>query len=618
MKLYIRSFFIMTIFILLFTFTYLEAANKKQANIDVNTINVRSGPGTEHNIIGTLPKNSIHTIIEEKDRWYKIPLNNQEGWIASWLVSVKEPVLQQETTSIQVVESTVATLNVRTGPSLSFPVLGTIRPTEFYPLVEKQGEWLKIQLNSQHSGWVSTNFVRIANKNTEVVASNKYVTITASILNVRAEPTTSATILAKLSRGEQVTLIDVKDGWYKITFDNTTGWIASDYAQEIATNNNTDANTPNNINDNNMADNNGNNIDDNASNGTDPSSNNGDGASDSIDGNQEEVKEVKHATVDVNILNVRAGPNTSEQIMGKLSMRETVEIIEQQGEWLKISFNGSEGWIASQFVTITTKNQSISHVPQVIIPKTGINIRSGPGTNYSIIKSANEGDTFNIISTHGTWYEIILSNSQKGFVASWVVQAVGIEGSANDRSIAGLLAGKTIVVDPGHGGIDAGAIGSHFRSLEKDLTLSTALLLESKLKAAGANVVMTRNTDRFLSLSQRVAISSNHRADAFISIHYNTNHNPLVNGTIVYHYSRNGNDADFARVVQQEIVKHNGLQNLGARQGNYYVLRENPQLSILVEAAFLSNYNDELLSRTRQFQDQVAEGIFQGVIRYFN
>ncbi len=653
----LRYLFFFTSLIVVFAFHGLVDA--KQAIINVDVINVRSGPGTEYDLIHKLSKNAAYPIVEEKDDWYKITYDtNKTGWIAGWYVTVQESLQNQPTNSgnnaspgntapgnattgtagnttsgnpapsnpssavpgnaasgnaitgagkTQVVESTIQNLNVRSGPSTTFSIVKAIHPNEFYPVVNDNGEWMEIQLTEQMNGWVAKQFVKVTTRNTETVVKAKSVTVTVGILNLRAEPNTSSTILDKLTQGQNVELLEAKDNWYKVRTNGITGWVASEYVRQNVTDavappgattpNGTDSATP-------------------APNGsnTSPQPNN---TGDTNTSGQEKPTE-NQAIINATVLNIRSGPGTTYDSIGKLQQNDVVKILEQKDEWLKISFGSTEGWVAGEYVTVQKATPSVSEVPKVIVPTNGINIRSGPGTNFDVVLSANEGDTFNITKTDGDWYEIALPNAKKGYIASWVVKTDGIVSQNNDSSVAGLLKGKTIVVDAGHGGIDSGVIGSYYKTLEKDLTLPTALLLESKLKAAGANVIMTRNKDVYLNLQQRVNVSVNHKADAFISIHYNSNHNSSINGTIVYHYTASGEDAKLAKIIQQEMVHRNGMTNLGARQDNFYVLRENPQLAVLVEVAFLSNKNDEQISRSSSFQEKSAEGVFQGILKYFN
>jgi len=95
------------------------------------------------------------------------------------------------------------------------------------------------------------------------------------------------------------------------------------------------------------------------------------------------------------------------------------------------------------------------------------------------------------------------------------------------------LKGKTIIIDAGHGGKDKGAIGTQ-GTYEKDLTLRTALILQNKLQKEGAHVILTRTHDEYLLLSQRTLQST--KADAFISIHYNSTNSSQLTGLMTYYY----------------------------------------------------------------------------------
>jgi N-acetylmuramoyl-L-alanine amidase len=129
-------------------------------------------------------------------------------------------------------------------------------------------------------------------------------------------------------------------------------------------------------------------------------------------------------------------------------------------------------------------------------------------------------------------------------------------------------------------------------------------------------VIMTRSDDRKLTLQQRVDIAVQNHADIFVSIHHNTHPNTLTNGTIVFYYNQ-GNSSKLASLVQKELVKATNYKDLQSRFGNYFVLRENPVVSILAEIGFLSNYNEEIRLRSSKQQDLAAEGIFKGILQYF-
>ncbi|MDY0404083.1 N-acetylmuramoyl-L-alanine amidase [Virgibacillus sp. 179-BFC.A HS] len=176
------------------------------------------------------------------------------------------------------------------------------------------------------------------------------------------------------------------------------------------------------------------------------------------------------------------------------------------------------------------------------------------------------------------------------------------------------LSGYHFVIDPGHGGKDSGTKGANI--LEKTLTLSTAKKVAEKLHQKGATVTMTRTDDRFISLAKRVQISNVNQTDAFISLHFNSYTNSNISGLNTFYYS-GGQDAQFAKTLQSALIRHTELVDRGAKKANYYVLRNNKDLAVLIELGFLSNPDDRKKVQTETYQQQVAEGITSGLEDYF-
>ncbi|MBG9586938.1 hypothetical protein ABE26_05830 [Cytobacillus firmus] len=182
------------------------------------------------------------------------------------------------------------------------------------------------------------------------------------------------------------------------------------------------------------------------------------------------------------------------------------------------------------------------------------------------------------------------------------------------------LLGKKIVVDAGHGGKDPGAIGpSGLR--EKDVTLSTALLLKTELEKYGATVILTRSTDIFLELSERTSIANNSTGDAFISIHGDS-FSSTSKGTTTYYNSTvnfNGPRSEtMGTAIQKNMISSMNTYNRGVKEQNFYVNRMNQLPSVLVELAFISNPNEEALLKTTAFRQKAAVGITKGLEEYFN
>ena len=179
----------------------------------------------------------------------------------------------------------------------------------------------------------------------------------------------------------------------------------------------------------------------------------------------------------------------------------------------------------------------------------------------------------------------------------------------------GTLKGLTIVVDAGHGGNDRGTTGLQGTD-EKVLTLMTAESLAAKLKAAGANVVMTRESDTYISLRKRASIGQQSNVDAFISLHYDANPDSSITGFTTYY--THSNQKAIAASVNEGLASAVTLRNRGAQPANFLVLRENKANSILIELGFLSNPTEERMLTTDVFREQATHGIYQGLLDYFN
>ncbi|MBE0448249.1 MAG: N-acetylmuramoyl-L-alanine amidase, partial [Actinobacteria bacterium] len=179
-----------------------------------------------------------------------------------------------------------------------------------------------------------------------------------------------------------------------------------------------------------------------------------------------------------------------------------------------------------------------------------------------------------------------------------------------------------IAIDPGHGGSQPGAVAKSNGLKEKDVNLAVALKLQKLLKAAGFEVVMTRSTDIYVGLSERAKIANDAEADIFVSIHHNSNVDSGPVGTSVYYHPSSQDGALLAKSIQEELVKvcwDNALgKDRGIRSADFVVLRETIMPAVLCEAAFLSNPEEAALLATDGFRQKEAQGIFNGILKYFN
>ncbi|TVY11899.1 N-acetylmuramoyl-L-alanine amidase [Paenibacillus cremeus] len=188
-----------------------------------------------------------------------------------------------------------------------------------------------------------------------------------------------------------------------------------------------------------------------------------------------------------------------------------------------------------------------------------------------------------------------------------------------------------IVVDAGHGGTDSGAIGVN-QLQEKEVTLDIAGRLRDLLVQHGYEVAMSRTTDTYVSLSDRVAFTNAQNADLFVSIHANEYSSPTTRGAMVLYYddaypqsSYPASDAmraltpqskALAQDVLDSFVGTTGLTNRGLVESAVYVVRMGQIPSILVETAFLSNQADAALLADSTMRQTMAQGIARGIEAY--
>lgn len=173
-----------------------------------------------------------------------------------------------------------------------------------------------------------------------------------------------------------------------------------------------------------------------------------------------------------------------------------------------------------------------------------------------------------------------------------------------------------IVVDPGHGGFDPGAIGVTGLE-EKTPNLAIARKIAELLTKENQDVLLTRDSDEFLSLQKRVNFANRKKADIFVSIHANSFNNPYTGGVETYYNYRNNNKNRFlAEKIHDKLRRNLGPMDRGIKESNFYVIKYTKMPSALIEVAFLSNPKEEKLLRTKSFHNKTAAMIVEGILDY--
>lgn len=179
-------------------------------------------------------------------------------------------------------------------------------------------------------------------------------------------------------------------------------------------------------------------------------------------------------------------------------------------------------------------------------------------------------------------------------------------------SLAQAASFRTVVIDPGHGGQDNG--GKWGQVYEKHLALDTAVRLETNLKKLGYRTVMTRRSDYFISLPERVTIGNRYKNAIFVCIHFNYTWKQDVSGLETFYYGSEGQR--LAQCVQSSLVRRTRTVDRNAKFARFYVLRNSTLPAILVEGGFVTNESDRSLMKSGGFREAIARGIAEGIQRY--
>ncbi|WP_318615149.1 N-acetylmuramoyl-L-alanine amidase [Sporosarcina sp. YIM B06819] len=474
-----------------------------------------------------------------------------------------------------------ASLHIRSGPGLTYDVTGSLKKGTQVVVLSTSGDWLEIR-DGNNSGWIAAWLTTSLDQST---ASATTIVSRVDQLNIRSSPAIGSAVLGRMSAGDEALMTRQDGEWAAITYNGITGWVHSDYITKLV-----EQTIPTSI--------------------TEP---------------VEQPASAELFTVAVGALNVRKKADLSSKRVGLISRGETYTVNKTNGNWVQITIdNNKQGWVYSFHGTLSSNGTKTAGQPEtgtVTILSNGTNIRAEATTSSESIMLANAGQKFSIIKEDRDWYKIALPTGESAFIAKWVVSTgdepvtAELVDKEKKSRVPGTLKGLTIVIDAGHGGNDRGTTGTRGTD-EKNITLLTSELLAAKLTAAGAEVVMTREADTYVSLRKRVAISSQVGADAFVSIHYDANPDPSVAGFTTY-YTHPRQKA-LASAVNGGLASSVNLRDRGAQPGDFLVLRENRQNAILIELGFLSNATEERTVTTDMFREQATHGIYNGLLDYFD
>ncbi len=262
-----------------------------------------------------------------------------------------------------------------------------------------------------------------------------------------------------------------------------------------------------------------------------------------------------------------------------------------------------------------------------------LNVRSGPSTSFASIGKLAANTQVTVLQQVGGW-SYIRAGQLTGFVSTSYLRSTETGGATvtpaptpapakapAPSTASSILASETIIIDPGHGGKDPGAIGFGLR--EKDVALTTSLKVTNLIKKTPLQVKMTRSDDRYITINDRAAFAKKNGGDLFVSIHANAAVSPNANGTeTLYYAAANGqNTADsklLAAKIQDRMMAAWGLSNRGIKaRDNLGVLKNNSVPAALAELGFITNKGDNDKLKSDYWLDKMSKAIYDGILDYY-
>ncbi|MGY5244917.1 N-acetylmuramoyl-L-alanine amidase [Lactiplantibacillus plantarum] len=261
------------------------------------------------------------------------------------------------------------------------------------------------------------------------------------------------------------------------------------------------------------------------------------------------------------------------------------------------------GLVIGFVVLLATNNTATVNIANV-------NIRSGPGMSYAIEDATSKGTKVHIMKRKNNWLYVRYADHKFGWIASWLVNEHNSQLTKTTK-----ISEATIVLDPGHGGSDSGALSSKGK-MEKTYTLRVAKAVAKKLRVAGAHVVLTRDSDEYVGLSARPAIANKLHADAFISFHFDSSPEKNTAYGITTYYYHKSTSLALAKALNNNVSTL-PIPSKGTDFGDFLVIRDNSRPSVLMELGYINDKSDFKTISSKKYPQEVAHAVYAGLSTYF-
>ncbi|VTR82757.1 mannosyl-glycoprotein endo-beta-N-acetylglucosamidase domain-containing protein [Clostridium perfringens] len=403
--------------------------------ISSEDLGLRKGADSSHEIITSIPSGARVNIIDKvSDNWYKVGYKDFVGYVEAKDIRILGYNLNQDNVAL----ISANQLNVRTSPNENGQVIGTLYKNNKVNVLDKSIDgWYKIDFNGRRA-YVSSKYVNlISYKNNEVKTEVKKDPIEGTgkvnintALNVRQASTTSSRIIGSLKGGEKVNIINESNGFYKIEFNNSYGYVYSKYISKDGGGEKAQIVKQEEV------------------------------KKEKVDESKKEAKSTTKAepivfairylnkTGIVNVsssLNVRERASISSKVIGSLSGNTKVTIVGEEGAFYKIEYKSSHGYVAKEYVKDVTENSNNNQGTQtpekpsnpesnektgIVNVSSSLNVREGASTSSKVIGSLSGNTKVTIVGEEGAFYKIEYRGSH-GYVAKEYIKDVTESSNSN-------------------------------------------------------------------------------------------------------------------------------------------------------------------------------------------
>ncbi|KAB2355351.1 SH3 domain-containing protein [Bacillus toyonensis] len=380
---------------------------KEEGIVTATRLNVRNSPTLGSSMIGYVQKNEKVTVLGKANGWAKIEYKGKEGYVSLEFLKFGDAIQTPDTSGQKQLQPIIkngaqevgtinaTSLRVRSAANTSSSVLGNLKNGEKVTVLGKANGWAKISYQEKE-GYVSLEFVKIDGNTEEIKkpeqpktsdatiknGTQEVGTINATSLRVRSAANTSSSVLGNLKNGEKVTVLGKANGWAKINYQGKEGYVSLEFVKLEA-------------------------------------------------GKQEEkpAEDITNGTQEVGTINatslrVRSAANTSSSVLGNLKNGEKVTVLGKVNGWAKINYQGKEGYVSLEFITIgkdsidptNPTNPGQVTEERAVVNASLLNVRKGPSTGAAAVGHLKNGETVTIIGKENGWAKIRF-NGGEGYVS---------------------------------------------------------------------------------------------------------------------------------------------------------------------------------------------------------